>query len=870
MKKKYLIPGAIVALILLVVFFFKNIFPFGDDFIAWGDMHSQILALYYNFYDIFYNGKSFLIDFTSGTASNIISNFSYYIVSPFTFIVLLFERVNIPQAVSLIVMLKIVVSAVTCNWFLDKYFTKLNNFYKIFFSILYALSTYSLSLYIITGWIDVMYMFPLILIGLGKLLNEEKSLMLIITLSLSLLFNFYISLMCIIFIFFVILIYFIFFKIDRRKEKITLVGISVFLSLMISSILLLPTALQILSSARMGFNFTELLTAKTGPIVDKFMFLTSTAAMISCNVLMLKNYKKDKKHIMFFIVLLFLVGISLVIEPINKMWHFGSYVSYPYRYGFILVILLIISSCFYLSKRQEPKKEYPVLLYIVTLICNILIIIVSYRYYVILQQGVDELSFSFNRFAFLIMVILSFLNFIPYLIIFIFGNKDNKHTKICLMINLILFCLIQSSIYIKIDYDEKRLHSSYDDMNYIYNLDLEDNYYLKQENINFIQNSGFVVGKPSRDFFTSLTDNNMFLINQKLGYNSHWMSTASRGGNYFLDFLLGNKYLVTDDSINNELYKLKNQKEGLFIYEATLPVSKGQIIKKNKSIINTNNSFDATNVIYSAVTGKDEYIFDIIDEFKCTNLNFNNNYIDIIDEEADAYFETTVVINNKKTVYLEILKSYLNMEQIEAYKTFDVYVNDKLIIENYFNEESNSNINLGTFENETIKIKIIVKKDIKISSIKIGVLDYEKLTSYFKENNNDIDVEYQKNKIKINYIAQEENILFIPTAYLEGMRATNNNEIVQIEKVFDNFLGIRVSPGENNIVVSYITPGLRLGTIISILGIILTVVFIKLKSKILSLKVINNIFYYSYLVIYSILSLVVYVFPFVIFLLSYF
>ena len=51
MKKKYFIPGIIVAIILLTVYFVKNIFPFGNDFIAWGDMHAQILALYYNFYD---------------------------------------------------------------------------------------------------------------------------------------------------------------------------------------------------------------------------------------------------------------------------------------------------------------------------------------------------------------------------------------------------------------------------------------------------------------------------------------------------------------------------------------------------------------------------------------------------------------------------------------------------------------------------------------------------------------------------------------------------------------------------------------------------------------------------------------------------
>ena len=41
MKKKYLLSGLVVFIILMGVYFIKHIYPFGNDFIAWGDMHSR-------------------------------------------------------------------------------------------------------------------------------------------------------------------------------------------------------------------------------------------------------------------------------------------------------------------------------------------------------------------------------------------------------------------------------------------------------------------------------------------------------------------------------------------------------------------------------------------------------------------------------------------------------------------------------------------------------------------------------------------------------------------------------------------------------------------------------------------------------------
>jgi uncharacterized membrane protein YfhO len=59
MKKKYFISGLVVAVILLIVFLVKWMYPFGKNYIMWGDMYEQIVPMYYNFYDVIRNGKSY-------------------------------------------------------------------------------------------------------------------------------------------------------------------------------------------------------------------------------------------------------------------------------------------------------------------------------------------------------------------------------------------------------------------------------------------------------------------------------------------------------------------------------------------------------------------------------------------------------------------------------------------------------------------------------------------------------------------------------------------------------------------------------------------------------------------------------------------
>ena len=62
--KPYLLTTAIVLGIFIIVFISKGIYPFGKNSLIWSDMHDQITAFYYHFYDCFKGNDSLLIDFS--------------------------------------------------------------------------------------------------------------------------------------------------------------------------------------------------------------------------------------------------------------------------------------------------------------------------------------------------------------------------------------------------------------------------------------------------------------------------------------------------------------------------------------------------------------------------------------------------------------------------------------------------------------------------------------------------------------------------------------------------------------------------------------------------------------------------------------
>lgn len=881
--KPYLLTTAIVLGIFIIVFISKGIYPFGKNSLIWSDMHDQITAFYYHFYDCFKGNDSLLIDFSTSGGINFIGILAYYILSPFSFLVLLVKREEIYLMVSVIIALKTLCCSLTCLYLIRKYFKKVPYLLSVVLAIVYAFSGYSLMMYIITPWIDAMYLLPLVMIGLKKVLDLEKPTLYIITLTLSLIFSFYVSIMVIIFIFLISLIYLLVYQEDKalRKKAILSLGVSTVISLLLSAFVVVPSYLQISVSSRIGVNAKTLLNSKTGPLSDKLAMFLFGGIMYLGLFLLAKNYKKHKKFLSFYIPVMLIMLIPILIEPINKIWHFGSYAFFTYRIGFATTLLLIIGACYGYENFEFDIKataKNPKLKSIITtLVLSVAIIIIMMINYFDFQTAINKLSISGNHMLLLILMLTFLISFIGCYILLIINKRLTTFTIILMSIITFSHIIINTATYMGMDKEQNLLMGEYESLALISNDYQNGDYYrVKNEVIDMIMNTGMVMNYHNWDHFTSLTDANNLTSLKKMGYSSMWVKTYSRGGNIFLDNILANGYLMSDKEVDSEYYEYVKTYKNIYFYKLKKLPSYGYLINNNDTIFNKDNSFQISNSIYQSITGKKDYIFDIFNNFKLKNIEVSkykdNKYYKVLDPEGYNYFEMDIDIKNKKTVYLEILRSLNNTTNSKIYEHFNIYVNDKLFQQKVMDADNNGVINLGTYNNEKINIKIELLKSIDLNNITLGVMDNTKYEDFVNNQYIETNINYNKNKVTASVESEDNKILYLPIAYSDSYKATNNGKEVEVIKVFDNFIGIKLEKGNNNIELTYMPKGLIPMIIVSVITLVLTIILLstKLYNKILDCKILANIAYYLYLFAYIAIILVVYVGGTICFIVSYF
>ena len=844
MKKKYIVTSIVILGVLSVIFFIKGYYPFGSQSIIWSDMHEQITAMYYHFYDSIYNSKSLFVDFNSGGAINFVGVLAYYILSPFTLIILFFPRELIDNAVSIIVALKILLSGLTCLYFISKTFNKIDDNYKIILSLLYAFSSYSLTLYIITPWIDIVYLFPMLLLGLKKLLDLESSKLYIITLSISLICSFYITFIVLLFIIFSSFLYLYIFKKENIKKAIFHLGVATIISILIASVILIPSFIQIFASQRASINLAEIVNSKFGPLSDKIAYLFGSTILIVFSLLILLNFKKHKKFTIFLFLNLLLLGLPLIIEPINKMWHFGSYVYFCYRYGFIIVLFLIIGAGYYLTNLDSMKKYpiiaskiIPLLLLIITFI---VMFVIFYKYRFRIFLAIDSLTFTRDKIALLSLFFVSLLIFITVLILFFTNKKESNFTIIFLYIITISQILFNSYFYFN-KYDSNYLNNQYNWMEEIYDINLlKDKYYVKETNRILISNYGMVSDIRTFSNFTSLVDKTNYETMIMLGYDSYGNDTEAIGGNLFTDIILAQKYIISDRKISDSYYHYVNDIDNyLYIYEfSNLPF--GFVINNNSSIKNAENSMEASNIIYNSITNNDN-IFDI--------------------EKLDA-LENKYFISGKKRLYLDIDFNINNKRN--NYNLFDIYVNGNLLYQSVPNTNRNGTLYLGEFLDEEVEIKIVSLKENNIKDINLGILDLQKIDDFLNNYGKNVDIEFNHNKMIISTNGNNNDLLFLPITYLDNYKCSTH----EIFRVYDNFIGIKLHDGENIIEISFIPKGFIIGIIISFIGIVFFIIWERYLYK-LNLTLLNNIFYYIYLILFILLVSFYYIVLPILFIISF-
>lgn len=879
--KPYLYTALTVLGILAIIFIVKGIFPFGHNSLIWGDMHDQITAYYYHFYDFVYSKGSLFYDFRIGGGIAFFGILAYYIISPLSLLVLLVPREYIYLMVSVIIAFKIMIASITCLYFIRLYFKKVPHMLQVLLAIIYAFSGYSLIMYQITPWIDAMYMFPLIMIGLKKVLDLEKPTFYIVTLTLSLIFSFYVSMMSVLFIFLGSIIYIFFYKKkEDRKKSTAALGVSTIISLLLSSCVVIPAYIQIGESSRIGFKMVNLINSKLGPITDKISMLLFGGLIYVAILLLIINYKEHKQFLKFYIPTLLLVAIPFIVEPINKVWHFGSYAFFPCRFGFITTFMLILGASYYLNNyknNEEKVKNGKGISILISVVISTLVAGIAYKFSNQFQIAIHKLSLSTNTKLVIILMIMLILTMIGIYIILKLNKRFNTFTIGLISMITIAHIFSTTYLYLGMHKYNPKLTKEYEELLAIDKDHKKDDYYrIKSEIIpdNTITNSGLVTNYSNIDEFSSLTNKNTLESFKKMGFGSQWVLTYSRGSTLFMDAILGNKYLVTDKDKNTDFYTYVKKYQDINFYVNTNNVSFGFLINDNDTIFDKNNSFEIANSLYKNILDTEEEIFTIDNTYELNNIKVEDGTyktFSIIDKDKEASFTKDINVVGRQVLYIEIPHSLSNYDNENLNDKFDLYVNGKLVCENCFTEPENGTYNLGTFEEETVSIKIVLKGKTIVKDIYFGLMETSKYLEFLDKYYLDTNITYNRNSIRTKVNGVKDKYLFLPINYSKDFKAYNNDKEVEIVKLYDNFVGIKLVDGVNDITIKYTPNDLIKYSIVSFIVLVLTIILIKtsLYNKLINNKIINNSAYYIYTGLNILMLVGIYVLLILVFLVSF-
>jgi len=806
-------------LIILVFFYINNITPFGSKDFTVIDFYHQYFPMTSELINRILNSKTLLFSFNGSLP--FIRNLYNYLSSPFNILLLPFKN-NLSTGFSLLIAIKAVLASTTICYYLTKNIK--NSILSIPISISYGFSSYYIAYHWNIMWLDGMIFLPLIILGLEKIIKENKSLLYIITLSISIFSNYYIGYMICIFTF----IYFQFFYLLNYKFNIKdfLIKFKNYIlysiiSIGIISIVVIPIYFSLSSISATKDTFPSIFETEFNIInfiLNNFS-LSKPTALISENIplpntsssllifilipLFFINKNINKKEKILYALLLLTLFLCMHNTFINFIWHgFHFPNDLPYRQSFIYIFITIIIAYKSLIniKYINTKKL------LITLTVFILLIILS---------KIIKFDNLQNK-----VLIINTILLIIYFTILIINIKNKKYTQFALITIVAIETCISCVYNIKPDHNGKDLDNSIKNYQYIKNILPQENEFYRIEKINRdTYNDPALNNYYGISVFSSMTYEDISKIQRKLGngsnnINSYYYNLQTPIYNSMFNI----KYLVGKFNYNKSFYK-ENKNEGIKEYKYPLSIA----YKVNNNIKNwdtsSNNPFTVQESFIKESTGFDNM-------FNKLNINFK----DIVPEITNnGYFINSRIcsinLENDRNgdVYLYIDSNNLSSILVNG-ESYFIATNEPYIINlGYFSKYDDINVTMYFNYGDT-------------SYNEFNIYAYSFNENNFKKAYNSLNDEilnissFKENHIKGYINLKESGVIFTSIPYDNSWKIKVDNKYIDFYKIGESYIGFNLNEGYHNIEFIYKTKGLKTGAIISTISLISTI-YLYIKKK---------------------------------------
>ena len=137
-------------------------------------MNQQVFPLLNTFKDVLEGKQSFTYNQAHAGGMRLFSVYFFFLSSPFSYLVVFVKKSQMVNFVNLLVMFKLMVISFSMSFYLSKKYKNVNALINIALSLFFTFSTYNLMYYQNIMWLDIVYMFPLLILSIDHLLEKNK------------------------------------------------------------------------------------------------------------------------------------------------------------------------------------------------------------------------------------------------------------------------------------------------------------------------------------------------------------------------------------------------------------------------------------------------------------------------------------------------------------------------------------------------------------------------------------------------------------------------------------------------------------------------------------------------------------------------
>lgn len=851
--KLCLLSVALVCLLVLAVYAVRGIYPFGTENIAYVDDAQYYVPGLYERWDYLHGEAARSINWFAGLAEGSSGYWSDWI-NPANWVFLLLPRDAILEGLSLYLLVYLMLIAAVAGFVLGKRFPHIGLAWGLILTLLYTLSGFVLQYYSIFGWMYNVLLFPLLLLGLEKLLRDGKFWLYAVVYAVYLQHSIYISYMVSLYVIF-FSFWFVLFVLDKDKrgDRILRLGLSTAGALGVTAYSWLSSSVALASTSRFQSNVDQgVLDWMSGfdarYLYQTFLMLLGMELLI---VVLARTWRATRgtdfpaadarrRTGRFYAGLFITLLVPMVFQNIDTMWHFGPYNFFAMRYGYMLPATVISAAGLCLEHQkslpsaappvcERVKKKNTVTLLFAGLCAGGALLVMSALARVWQKYGTCFLYIMGNPEAvryWALVVCAAVLWGGAYF----FALRLRKTWTAWLLLGLVILQLGANAFGLLGPDDSASGYREYDDA-YIHEADALYTYFSAEDygildrakNVDASLNGGYpaIAGISALSSVNSSNSGSDLAACRNLGYTTNYFMLLDTGGTVFTDMLLGVKYILSQTGLEEVLYTYAADVGETTVGLANYTVRQGLVYSAGalSGYADCETIAGRLNCLYAAFTGEESLARDI--DAACSVEGGGIGTFTLTFEAGDAEF-----------VYLAVNGAAIGITVNGRSITVPSY--GDLSSTTYPSQFNSNLLYLGCFENETVTISFRAPDaqtagDLTLLGVDRAAIERFDDAAFRAE---DFTLTEENGRLTVTAAVSDENtLLYLPLRYSGNWACTVNGKAVTPEPVMDGLtLSIPLEKGENTITVERAGKALlSRGNIISAVMLALVLIYLLLR-----------------------------------------